>query len=506
VAELTEEIGALLRLAAERHSLRRDDEAVAILERVLKTDPANFEARSGLFQIAFGQDRFAEALGHLRAFPKAMHDDFQVLAHEADLLGKLGDHEGEIALLRRLMAEQPQVPGLWISLANAQKTLGQSDQAVATLREAIALFPAYGKPWWLLSDLKSFRFDDTEVAAMQDLLAGELAPAERVPLHFALAKAFEDRNQAAEAFDHYAAGNRLRAAAIGRQNAVLTPKVDRSIELFTADFVAERAGWGATTTAPVFILGLQRSGSTLIEQILASHPSIEGTSELPLIPQLNREIALDDRLPPGDLFDRIAALDAGQLAALGDSYIERARVFRRTDRPHFIDKLPGNWTNIGLIRLILPNAKIIDARRHPLATGFSNFKQNYGAGAAFSYDLETIGRYYRDYLRLMTHFERVAPGAVHRVINEELIEDFEPQVRALLGYIGVPFDPACLDFHLNPRAVATPSAAQVRRPINRDGVDQWRAFEPWLDPLKQALGPALDGWNAAPGTYRDEDE
>ena len=457
------------------------------------------------FQVVYRQDRFSEALALLGAFPAPARADFQWLAHKADLLGKVGDHEREIAMLRALMADHPTVTGLWVSMANAQKTLGQTDQAVATLRQAIAKQPGYGKPWWLLSDLKSFRFDDADVATMEALLNTASAE-DRIPLHFALAKAHEDRGDAGRAFDQYANGNRLRAATLDPHGTVLTPKIDRSIATFTADFLAARNGQGAPSIAPIFIVGLQRSGSTLIEQILASHRLVEGTSELPLIPHLNREIAHDPDLPPGDLFTRIESLTPNQLRALGAAYTARSATFRRTDRPYFIDKLPGNWTNLGLIRLILPNAKIIDARRHPLATGFSNFKQNYGAGAAFSYDLATIGRYYRDYLRMMTHFEQVDPGAVHRVVNERLIDDFEPQVRALLDYIGVEFDSACLDFHNNRRAVATPSAEQVRRPINRDGVDQWRAVEPMLAPLKQALGPALAGWDLPPGTYLDEDQ
>ena len=468
-------------------------------------DPDDLAARWVTLRASYAEERFTDALAQLRAFPQEVRGEFQLVAHEADLLGKLGDHDGEIALLRQLTEQQPAMGSLWVSIANAQKILGRIDDCVATLRHAIAIDPGYGKPWWLLSDLKRFRFDDSDVATMKKMLAGDVRETERVPLHFALAKAYEDRGEAKLAFDHYAQGNRLRAATIDRRGAVLTPKIDRSIATFTTDCLTARDGWGHPSPAPIFIVGIQRSGSTLVEQILASHKLIEGTAELPLIPQLNREIALDDRLPPGDLFDRIAALDASRLTALGETYLARAAAFRATDRPYFIDKLPGNWTNIGLIRLILPQAKIIDARRHPLAAGFSNFKQNYGAGAAFSYDLATIGLYYRDYLRHMTHFEQVSPGAIHRVVNETLIDDFEPQVRALLDFLGVPFDPACLAFHANPRAVRTPSAEQVRRPINRDGVDQWRAVEPWLGPLKQALGPALDGWNLPPGTYQDKD-
>ena len=470
------------------------------------TEPSDFAARWAGFRTVYEQEKFADALALLRAFPDEYRAEFQLVAHEADLLGKLGDPEAEIALLRQLIEQHPTIASLWASIANAQKTLGRTDEAVMSLRHAIAIAPTYGKPWWQLSDLKRFRFDDADITTMERMLAGKIPPVEQAPLHFALAKAREDRGEARTAFDHYATGNALRAATIDPRAAVMTHRVDRSIALFTADFLKVRADWGAPSPAPIFIVGLQRSGSTLIEQILASHPAIEGLSELPLIPQLNRELALDAALPAGDLFDRMAALDCDQWRAIGQAYLDRAATFRRSDRPYFIDKLPGNWINIGLIRLALPGARIIDARRHPLATGFSNFKQNYGTGTVFSYDLASIGRYYRDYLRLIAHFERVAPGAVHRVVNEALIDDFEPQVRALLGFVGVPFDPACLEFHTNPRAVRTPSAEQVRRPINRDGVDQWRGVEPWLGPLKQALGPALTGWTLPPGVYRDEED
>ncbi|MCY7281135.1 MAG: sulfotransferase [Sphingomonas bacterium] len=470
------------------------------------TDPFDFAARWAEFRAAYEQEKFADALALLRAFPEDRRSEFQLVAHEADLLGKLGDPEGEIALLRKLTEQQPMIASLWASIATAQNTLGRSDEAVVSLRHAIAIDPAYGKPWWQLSELRRFRFDDVDIATMATMLASDLSPTERAQLHFALAKAEADRGEANTAFDHYAAGNALRAATLDPRASSMTPRVDRSIALFSSDFLASRADWGAPSPVPIFIVGLQRSGSTLIEQILSSHPSIEGLSELPLMPQLNRELALDPALSPGDLFGRMAALGPDQWRAIGQAYLDRAAAFRCTDRPHFVDKLPGNWTNIGLIRLALPNAKIIDARRHPLATGFSNFKQNYGTGAAFSYDLATIGRYYRDYLRLVTHFERVDPVAIHRVVNEALIDDFESQVRALLDYVGVPFDPACLTFHTNARVVRTPSAEQVRRPINRDGVDQWRAFEPWLGELKQALGSALDNWDLLPGRYRDEDD
>ena len=272
--------------------------------------------------------------------------------------------------------------------------------------------------------------------------------------------------------------------------------VERCIALFTPEFFAARDGWGNPSSEPIFILGMPRAGSTLVEQILASHPEIEGTAELPDMPAIARRLDGRKRRDDESLYPEcLADLDAGALRLLGQEYLDRAQVQRFTDRPYFIDKLPNNWAHVGLIRLILPNARIIDARRHPLACGFSNFKQHYARGQRFSYDLAEIGAYYRDYVTLMRHFDQALPGFVHRVIHENLVDDPEGEIRRLLDFLGVPFDQACLAFHENPRAVRTASSEQVRRPITRSGLDQWKAYEAWLGPLKDALGPVLQDWH-----------
>ena len=309
-------------------------------------------------------------------------------------------------------------------------------------------------------------------------------------LHFAVGKAHEDRGEAAASFTHYAAGNALRRAEVGYDPAMIRDHVDRAIALFTTDFFAARANQGCPSPAPIFILGMPRAGSTLIEQILASHPAIEGTGELPDIPMIARRLGGRSRAYPDCLTD----LDPAELHALGAEYLDRAQVQRATDLPMFIDKLPNNWAHTGLIRLILPRARIIDARRHPLACGFSNFKQHYARGQNFAYDLGDIGTYYSDYVRLMRHIDAVQPDLVHRVIHEDLVDNPEHEVRRLLDFLDLPFDPACLAFHENKRAVRTPSSEQVRRPISRDGLEQYRAFEAWLDPLKHALGAFGEQW------------
>lgn len=434
------------------------------------------------------------ALALIEALPSGLRQRFDIAAHEADLSGRLGRHDAEVALLRQLIAREPAMPSLHLSLAHALKILGRRDEAIAAARAALALRPGYGKAWWVLADFKTFVFTDGDVAAMQSALAASTSPADRLHLHFALGRAEEQRGTAEAAFRHYAEGNALAAAETPPNPAATANRVDRAIAQFTPGFFAERAGFGDDSEAPIFIVGLHRSGSTLVEQILGSHPEIEATSELPIVAQLLRRVGRDPGLPGESAIAKLAGLGRDRVRALGEEYLDRAAAYRTGAKPRFIDKMPGNWLHVGFIHLILPNAVIVDARRHPMAAGFSNFRQHYGKGAAWTNSLDSIGRYYRDYLRLMRHFERVLPGKIHRVVNERLIDDFEPEVRRLLDHAGVAFDPACLDFHRSRRPVRSASAEQVRRPVNRDGVDQWRAFGPWLGPLKDALGPAQEDW------------
>jgi hypothetical protein len=331
-------------------------------------------------------------------------------------------------------------------------------------------------------------------------LAREALPDDdRLHLDYALGKAHEDAGRYAESFAHYARGAALRREQIHYDPAVMTEHVARSKAVLTADLFASRAGQGCPAPDPIFILGLPRAGSTLIEQILASHSAVEGTMELPDITSMARRLSGAKSTKDESAYPEIlATLDAGDLKALGEEFLERTRVQRKTGRPLFIDKMPNNFAHIGLIALMLPNAKIIDARRHPMGCCFSGFKQHFARGQNFSYGLEDIGRYYADYVALMAHFDAVLPGRVHRVIYESMIEDPEAQIRALLAYCGLPFEEACLNFHENDRAVRTASSEQVRRPIFKDAVEHWQNYESWLDPLKTALGPVLASYPAAP--------
>jgi hypothetical protein len=307
-------------------------------------------------------------------------------------------------------------------------------------------------------------------------------------LHYALGKALEDRGDHAAAFHQYARGAQLRRAELNYDADEMTASVRRSKALFTRAFFEARAGSGSPSNGPVFIVGLPRSGSTLIEQILACHSSVEGTMELPDISFIATRIGW----PGGSKI--LADCRPAELATLGEIFLERTRIHRRLDRAFFIDKMPNNFRHIGLIHLILPNARIIDARRYPMGSCFSAFKQHFARGHAFSYRLTDLGLYYRDYVELMAHFDEVLPGCIHRVIYEDLVADTEGEIRRLLDYCGLPFEEACLKFYENNRAVRTVSSEQVRRPIFRDGLDQWRHYEPWLGPLKEVLGPTLEHW------------
>jgi hypothetical protein len=322
----------------------------------------------------------------------------------------------------------------------------------------------------------------------------EVSTDDRYHLHFALGKAMEDAGQYEPAFRHYKAGNDLRKQSLDYLPDDITTEVDELCALFDESFFRDRAGWGHSSNDPIFVLGMPRSGSTLVEQILASHSRIEGTMELLNLSAVVRNAG---RAEPNFL-ELVTTFDADRFHAMGKQYLDQTRAFRVEGKPRFIDKMPNNWLMVPLIHLILPNAKIVDARRHPMAFGLSNFKQHYVAGQAFSYDLEWFGRYYRDYVRLMAHIDRVLPGRVHRVIHEELVLNPEKEVRSLLAYLEVPFEKACLRFYETKRAVKTPSSEQVRQPMNVSGLEHWRNFEAWLGPLRQALGNVAELYPEVP--------
>jgi tetratricopeptide (TPR) repeat protein len=493
------EDAAALRLLAEvaaRVGKRHD--AQDLLRKALEIAPAYRSARIRLSSLLLEEGKAAEALTVLDDMLAFEPDSVAVLASKASVLGKVGEYSRALELYKEMLALAPDKPGLWLSLGHINNTLGDAAGSIAAYRRVTELQPAAGVAWWSLANLKSYRFSDEDVAVMTAALADEdLSEDNALHLHFALGTALEARQQFEAAFSHYRSGNQTRRKQNGYDAPAMTDMVDRVAATFDRRLFESAAGH--PTADPIFIVGMPRAGSTLVEQILASHSAIEGTSELPVLPMMVRNLEEEMEAPFPEL---VATLPRERLAALGKEYLESTRVYRKTDRRRFIDKLPNNWLHVGLITLMLPNATIIDARRHPLDCCFSVFKQNFARGQVFSYDLDDVGRYYRDYVRLMAHFDEVLPGHVHRLIHENLIADSEGEIRRLLAAVGVPFEEGTLDFHRNERAVRTPSAEQVRRPINTDGVARWKPFEPWLDPLKEALGNVLDCYPAVPGEWR----
>jgi tetratricopeptide (TPR) repeat protein len=473
--------------------------AQALLRDCLSLAPGFVAALLKSGEVLTRLQRPAEAAEAYEKVLRLKPDHVRAKAALASVRARTGDYAAAAALYRELLDRQPESPGLWMSFGHVMKTTGRLEDSVAAYRRAAAIDPKFGEAWWSLANLKTVKLAEADLAAIEAALAApDLDDKTRVNLHFALGKGLEDRRRFDAAFGHYADGNRIRRAALDHDPDLLSAEVDSSIGLFTPEFFAGRRGAGAASSDPIFIVGMPRAGSTLIEQIVSSHSRVEGTSELPYIPALAREkLARDSRFAGLPYPRMLAEIEPEELQSLGEEYLRRAAAHRKTGRPLFIDKQPNNWREIGFIRLILPNARIVDARRHPLACCFSNFKQHFAEGQGFTYSLEDLGRYYRDYVRLMDHFDEAAPGAVHRVLHEDMVEDSEAEIRRLLDFLDLPFEPACLRFYENDRAVRTPSAEQVRRPINRGGMDRWQPFEPWLDPLKAALGPALDGWRGA---------
>jgi tetratricopeptide (TPR) repeat protein len=491
------DVAAIRMLGEVALRVARPADAERHFRQALQLAPAFEFARRSLVSALHAQNRAGEALEELDKLGGREDDD--LLAMRAAICSRIGRFDEAARLYGGLAERDPDNVELWISLANVRKFAGDQDGAVKAYRRVLEIEPNNGEAWWSLADVKTLRFSPEDITSMETALKSpSLSEHDRLQLHFALGKALEDARQDERAFAHYSKGNAIRARHFRYEPEALTELVAKIEATVTKELLEAREGMGCNSRAPIFILGMPRAGSTLVEQMLASHPEIEGTAELPdiiiLARQLEEAVGTFSEQPwvryPGILAD----LSGEELQRLGTTYLERTKVQRNTDRPYFTDKMPNNWLHMGLIRLILPKAKVVDIRRNPLACGFSNFKQHYARGQEFSYDLDHFGQYYRDYVRLMRHFDEVSPGYVHRVIYEKLVEDPRGELTKLMDYLEVPFDEAQLRFYETKRDVRTASAEQVRRPINSKGVDQWRRFERWLGPLKRSLGPLLKDW------------
>jgi tetratricopeptide (TPR) repeat protein len=486
--------------------LGRLADAANLLSRCLELAPGFAAARHNYAIVLQRLGRTAEALTEADRLLSGDPRNPGLRALKAAAMARLGEYGQAIDLYEAVIADYPQQARLWMSYGHAVKTAGQQASSIEAYRRSITLEPSLGEAYWSLANLKTYRFTESEVAAIREQLARPgLGEEDRWHFHFALGKALEDAGDYGGSFDHYAEGNRLRRKRLGYDPRETTDGVRRTIRLFSREFFEKHSGSGCPDPDPIFVVGLPRAGSTLVEQILSSHPRVEGTMELPDLLGLARELGGRTKRSEVSKYPEILAqADAAELRALGERYLAQTRIQRKTNAPFFVDKMPNNWAHVGFIHLILPNARIIDARRHPISCCFSGFKQHFARGQGFTYSLEELGRYYRDYVRLMAHFDAVLPGRVHRVIYERMVEDTETEVRRLLEYCGLEFDERCLRFHETERAVRTASSEQVRSPIYRDGVDRWRQYRPWLGPLERALGPVVDAYPEAPAFGNDD--
>ncbi|HSY07710.1 MAG TPA: sulfotransferase [Steroidobacteraceae bacterium] len=468
------------------------DDAELLLESVLEVAPEYRAARHDYALVLVARHKYARAREELEKLLQLEPKNRQYLMLYANACAGLGEHERALPVYREFLRDTPQDADLHLSIAHCLKTLGRPQEAIEAYRASAAARSNFGDAYWSLANLKTYRFADEEIVRMR---SEESAPRtqleDRYHLCFALGKAFEDRGEYQESFRYYARGNALKKAESRYRPQTLELNTCKQIEVCTREFFAQRAGLGAESAEPIFIVGLPRAGSTLVDQILASHSRVEGTQELAEIPRMvlelqGRDPDLDNPRYPGVLAD----LTPADFLRLGEKYLRDTRVFR-TDKPHFIDKMPNNFRHLGLIHLILPNAKIIDARREPMACCFSNLKQLFATGQEFSYSVEDIARYYRTYLELMRHWEKVLPGRILRVMHEDLVDDLEGNVRQILEFCSLEFEPACVEFYKTERSIRTASSEQVRQPIFRAGLDQWKNYGEWLCPLKDALGDAL---------------
>ncbi len=486
-----------LRMQAECATRRLEyAQAERLLSECLALAPGYAEARYDLACALLMQQKGAAALPLVERLLAGDPGNASYQQLKAQVLRLLDRTRDAIELVESTLKEHPADANSWLLYGTLLREAGDTAQAINAFRKAKDLRPESGRAYWSLANLKTYRFTLAEISELERTVAGMPAHGiERIHFEFALGKAREDAQEFARAFEHYALGNHLFRLTIEHDADAVAERAHRSSKLYTREFFSARSGSGSSRRDPIFIVGLPRSGSTLLEQILASHSQIEGAGELTALPSLALELGGDPSLPSStDYLQSVARLGGPQLEELAREYLAKAAVYRREAKPRFVDKMLLNFQHVGLIHLMFPNASIIDARRHPVACGFSCYKQLFSRGIYFSYDQEEMGRYYRDYAQVMEHFDAVLPGRIYRLHYENLIADPEREVRQLLEHCELPFEASCLRFHENRRTVQTISSEQVRQPLYTESVDQWRHFEQWLGPLKAALGDLVDAY------------
>jgi len=492
------DVEALRLLARIRHQRNALGEAELLFDAALRLAPNYLAARLDYIRVLIDAQKYLRAREELDALLRREPANSDYLWWYAAANVGLGSYERAIAVYRQLLAASPDSPELQVSLGHALQAVGRQQQATEAYQMAATSRPGFGDAWWSLANLRTYRFSESEIAQMQAEEAASTAGfVDRYHLCFALGRAFEDRNEYSRSWQFYERGNALKHSASGYHPEIIETNRRTQIEVCTEQFFAARAGVGVPDRDPIFIVGLPRSGSTLIEQILASHSQVEGTRELYEIERIalemgrKRAVRDDPHAARDNSYPRmLAELAPGEFRALGERYLADTRAYR-THKPFFIDKMPNNFRHLGLIHLMLPNAKIIDVRREPMACCFSNLKQLFARGQEFTYSIGDIARYYRSYLELMRHWDRVLAGQILRVWYEDVVEDLEGNVGRILEFCGLAFEPACAEFYKTARAITTASSEQVRQPLFRDGLLQWKKYEPWLGPLRDSLGDAL---------------
>jgi cytochrome c-type biogenesis protein CcmH/NrfG len=493
--ERPDDVVALRLLAEFADRLNYAEQAEQLLRYALEVAPQSHDLLLSLGALLHRRNRPEEALQFIEQVLATSPTHVAALTMCAAAHARAGKAKEAAAAYEKSLQAMPDQARTWMHYGQLLRTMGRKKESISALRHAIDLDPRSGELWWGLSDSKTYRFGEEDIARMTAALADRQSDeTDCLYLHFALGKAYEDQGDHGVAFRHLSAGNDLQKRRIDYDPQKIARYVDQAQLALDRAFFRARNGTGAMASDPTFVIGMPRSGSTLIEQILASHADVEATFELPDLLELADELSPELTALPS----RLSELAPEQLKSLGDAYLTRTRRYRASRKPRFVDKMPNNWVHVPLIQLALPNARIVDIRRHPLACGISNFKQLFVGGQGFSNDLQWFGRYYADYVRFMEHIDTVLPGRVHRIHYEQLVNDLEGEVLRLLDYLGLAFDPACLRYYELERVVRTTSSEQVRRPIDPAVLERWRGFEPWLGPLKSALGPVLDAYPNAP--------
>jgi len=487
------DVSAMRLLADIGIQVSRYQDAKNLLERALELAPDFTLARNNYALVLFRRQELTEALEQVDLLLNDDPNNPRYLILKGSILVRMGDHSPALSIFERILASYPRQAAAQLSYGHTLKTVGRVDEAISAYRTAINISPTIGEAYWSLANLKTFRFSDDDVEAMRAAVTSRGGDADdQSHIAFALGKALEDREEYDESFKYYKRGNAIRRVEHRHDSKRNMFNSVRQIKTCTAEFFRQRSGLGCQAPDPIFIVGLPRAGSTLLEQILASHSAVEGTAELPDIIAISRELGGRRKDNPATLYPEILTdLSPEKLERLGEGYLESTRI-QRSDTPFFIDKMPNNFLHIGLIHLILPRAKIIDARRHPMAGCFAGYKQLFAKGQTYTYDLADVGHYYRSYVKVMDHWDEVLPGRVLQVQYEDMVADSETQIRRVLEYCELPFEEQCLRFYETDRAIRTPSAEQVRQPIFKEGLEQWRHYEQHLDPLKKALGPLLE--------------